>query len=313
MSKDKRVKQKEVDVELEDGEKVKILIKRPSSQLLTKAQKIGAKIWTESVRDGLFTKLTLHEFMKSNGIWDEEKENEQNKITEEIQQLERDIALGVNGKRLKVSEGKEKALQIRRLRNKLRELISEKIGLEANTAEGLSDNAKFNFLVASCTYHPDGEKVYTNLADYEERSDDPVAFSAAAALGEMIYNLDKSYEEGLPENQFLKRFKLVDEDLSLIDKEGNKIDVDGTKVNDKGWLINDEGSRVDREGNLLSESGQILLQADYEDDVNDPEPEPKPKKTKKPKEEEVTSQKSLLEDQEETEEAEEAEEDSQEQ
>jgi hypothetical protein len=295
MSKE-RIKQKDVDVELEDGEIVKILVKRPSSNQLTKAQKIGAKVWTEAVRDGLFTKLTLNDFMKKNGIWNEEKENQQNKITEEIQGLERDIALGVNGRKLKVSEGKEKALKIRRLRNQLRELISEKIGLEANTAEGLSDNAKFNFLVAGCTYYPDGEKVYTNLAEYEEKSDDAVAFSAAAALGEMIYNLDKSYEEGLPENQFLKRFKLVDEDLSLIDKEGNKIDVDGTKVNDKGWLINDEGNRVDREGNLLSDSGQILLQADYEDDVNDPEPE-KPKKTRKAKEDSPVQQ-TLIEDEE---------------
>jgi hypothetical protein len=288
MSKE-RIKQKDVDVELEDGEIVKIVVKRPSSNQLTKAQKIGAKVWTEAVRDGLFTKLTLNEFMRVNGIWNEEKESQQNKVTEEIQGLERDIALGVNGKRLKVSEGKEKALKIRRLRNQLRELISEKIGLEANTAEGLSDNAKFNFLVAGCTYYPDGQKVYSNLAEYEEKSDDAVAFSAAAALGEMIYNLDKGYEEGLPENQFLKRFKLVDEDLSLIDKEGNKIDVDGTKVNDKGWLINDEGSRVDRDGNLLSDAGQILLQADYEDDINDPEPE-KPKKTKKAKEDNPVQQ-----------------------
>ena len=131
--------------------------------------------------------------------------------------------------------------------------------------------------------------MYNNLAEYEEKSDDHVAFAAAAALGEMIYNLDKSYEEGLPENQFLKRFKLVDDDLSLIDKDGNKIDVDGTKVNDKGWLINDEGQKVDREGNLLSDAGQILLQADYEDDVNDVEPE-KPKKTKKAKEEDPVQQ-----------------------
>jgi len=288
MSKE-RIKEKDVDVELEDGEVIKIVVRRPNSSQLTKAQKIGAKSWTESVRDGLFTKLTLNKFMKENGIWNEEKEDQQNKITEQIQSLEREIALGVNGKKLKVSQGKEKALEIRRLRNQLRELISEKIGLEANTAEGLSDNAKFNYLVAGCTYYPTGEKVYNNLAEYEEKSDDPVAFAAAAALGEMIYNLDKSYEEGLPENQFLKRFKLVDDDLSLIDKDGNKIDVDGTKVNDKGWLINDEGQRVDREGNLLSDAGQILLQADYEDDVNDVEPE-KPKKTKKAKEEDPVQQ-----------------------
>lgn len=274
-------KQKNVDVELEDGSKVTIVVKRPSAILMTKAQKIGVKVWTESIRDGLFTKLTLQDFMRANNIWNDHKEQEQGRITSEINKLERELALGVNGRRLKVSEGKEKALQIRRLRNQLRELIGEKINLESNTAEGLSDNAKFNFLVANCTYYTNGEKVYNTLADYEDKADDEVAFAAAATLGEMIYNLDKSYEENLPENQFLKKFNLVDEDLSLIDKDGNRVDVDGTRVNDKGWLINDKGQRIDRDGNLLSDNGQILLQAEYEDDLNE-----KPKKKKLVKEEE---------------------------
>lgn len=275
-----------IDVDLENGEKVKLLIKKPSSQLLSKAQKLGAKVWTESVKDGLFTKLTLHEFMRNQGIWDDQKESRQASITANIQKLEKEIALGVNGKKLKVSEGKNKALELRRLRNQLRDLISERIALEGNTAEGLSDNAKFNYLVACCTYYDNGEKVYKNLEDYEGKSDDELAFAAAAALGEIIYNLDKSYEESLPENQFLKKFKLVNEDLALVDPNGNRIDVDGTKVNDKGWLVNDKGQRIDRDGNLLSDSGQILLQADYEDDVNPPEP----KKSKKEKPEQETEE-----------------------
>jgi hypothetical protein len=273
-------KQKTVDIEKEDGSKVKILVKKPSAQLINKAQQIGAKVWTDSIKNGLFTKLTLSEFMRKNGIWDESKDKEQSEITSAIQRLEREIALGVNGRKLKVSEGKEKALQIRRLRNELRELISERIGLEANTAEGLADNAKFNFLVANCTYYENGEKVYSDLEDYEGRADDDIAFNAAAALGEMLYNLDSSYESNLPENQFLKKFNLVDDELSLIDKNGNRVDIDGTRVNDKGWLVNESGQRIDREGNLLSETGQILLQADYEDDVNVEEEKPKAKRKK---------------------------------
>jgi hypothetical protein len=115
--------------------------------------------------------------------------------------------------------------------------------------------------------------------EYDENADDEIAFAAAAALGQMMYNLDNSYEESLPENQFLKKFNLVNDDLSLVDQEGHRIDVDGTLVNDKGWLVNDSGNRIDREGNLLSEAGQMLLQADYEDDVH-PAP-PKKKTTKK--------------------------------
>ena len=277
MSKENQ-KEKNVEVELEDGSKVSIVVKKPSSSLLTKAQKLGAKVWTDSVKEGLFTKLTLSEFMKKQGIWDKSKDDSQALITSEIQRLEREIALGVDGKKLKVSEGKDRAIQLRRLRNQLRELISERIGLESNTAEGLSDNAKFNFLVAHCTYYESGEKVYNSLSEYEEKSDDAVAFSAAAALGEMVYNLDNSYEESLPENQFLKRFNLVDDDLSLIDTEGHRVDVDGTLVNDKGWLVNDDGHRIDRDGNLLSDEGQLVLQADYEDDIN---PTPKKKAVKK--------------------------------
>lgn len=273
-------KQKTVEIEKEDGSKVKILVKKPSAQLINKAQQIGAKVWTDSIKNGLFTKLTLSEFMRKNGIWDESKDKEQSEITSSIQRLEREIALGINGRKLKVSEGKEKALQIRRLRNDLRELIAERIGLEANTAEGLADNAKFNFLVANCTYYENGEKVYSDLEDYEGRSDDDIAFNAAAALGEMLYNLDSSYESNLPENQFLKKFNLVDDELSLIDKNGNRVDIDGTRVNDKGWLVNESGQRIDREGNLLSETGQILLQADYEDDVNVEEEKPKAKRKK---------------------------------
>lgn len=276
----KNNKSKELEVELEDGSTSKIVVKRPNANLINKAQMIGAKVWTESVKDGLFTKISLNDFMKENGIWDEAKEDKQHTITENIKLLERQIALGVDGRKLKVSEGKRKAIEIRQLRIELRRLISEKIGLEANTAEGLADNAKFNYLVANCTYNDKGEKVYKSLAEYDENSDDEVAFAAAATLGQMMYNLDSSYEEELPENQFLKKFNLVDEDLSLVDKSGNRVDVDGTKVNDKGWLVNDSGDRIDREGHLLNEQGQILLQAEYEDDVSET---PKPKATRKKK------------------------------
>ena len=137
------------------------------------------------------------------------------------------------------------------------------------------ENAKFNFLVANCTYNDKDQKVYKNLEEYDENADDEVAFAAAAALGQMMYNLDSSYEESLPENQFLKKFNLVDEDLSLVDKEGHRVDVDGTLVNDRGWLVNEEGERIDREGNLLSDAGQMLLQADYEDDVHPATPKKK--------------------------------------
>lgn len=282
----KEGKSKTVEVENEDGSKVKIVVKKPNANLVNEAQKLGAKIWTESVRDGLFTKISLDKFMRDNGIWDDKQEAQKEKIVEDIKLLERQIALGVDGRKLKVSEGKQKAIELRGLRNSLRNLLSEKISLESNTAEGLADNAKFNYLVANCTFHENGQKVYKDMNDYNENADDSIAFTAAATLGQMMYSLDSSYEEELPENQFLKKFNLVDDELSLVDKDGHRVDVDGTLVNDKGWLVNSDGKRIDREGNLLNDSGQILLQADYEDDVT-PKPTKKEEKKKASSEEEA--------------------------
>ena len=153
-------KNKTVEVELEDGTKVKLLIKRPTQKDLSLAQKIGSKVWTDGVREGLFTKQSLAQFMEREGIWNDLKESKRDEIASKINRLEKDIALGrsSSGGKMKVSEGKEKALELRRLRNALRELISERISLEANTAEGLAENSKFNYLVSACTFYESGEK-----------------------------------------------------------------------------------------------------------------------------------------------------------
>lgn len=276
-----RLKEKDVSVEKEDGTKVDIVVKRPTAKDLSTAQKLGSKVWTDSVRDGLFTKEGLEKFMTERGIWDKSKQSQQEEIVSQIDRLEKDIALGrsTSGKKMKVSEGKEKALQVRRLRIKLRELVSERIALEGNTAESIADNARFNFLVASCVFYKDGKKVYNSLDEYNSQAEDEVAFAAAAALGELMYSLDQNYEENLPENRFLKKFNLVDDDLSLINTDGKKVDIDGTLVNDDGWLVDKDGHRIDREGNLLTEDGQLELQGDYDDDVNDVKPKTRRKKT----------------------------------
>jgi hypothetical protein len=275
-------REKKVKVTKENGDVVEIVVKRPTPKHLSQAQMIGSRVWTQAVRDGIFTKIGLEKFMEENGIWDSEKAIKQTRILQQIGLLEKEIASGKNpnGTTLKLSEGKNKAIELRRLRIELRELIAEKIALESNTAEGLADNSKFNYLVSQCTYYSDGKKVYSSLDDYNDRSDDEISFSAAAALGEIVYNLDRSYEESLPENQFLKKYHFVNEDLSLIDKDGNRVDVDGTPVNDRGWLINDKGERVDREGNLLTESGNLLVQGDFIDDLNEKKKTLKVKPTK---------------------------------
>jgi hypothetical protein len=262
-------KEKVIDVKIKDGDEektVKVLVKRPNNALLSQAQRVSAKSWTDCVRDGIMTKKELEKFMKEQGIWSNDKDTEQKKITEEINRLERELYIsGKNGK-LRASDGKNIAIDMRKRRIELRELIGERMSLEQNTAEAISDNARFDFLVANCTHYENGQKVYKDMDDYTANSDSEIAFAAATALAQMMYSVDKDFEAKLPENKFLKMFKFVNDDLALVNDKGERVDTEGRKIDESGYYINDEGKRVDKEGNLLDENGNYVLSVTYVDE-----------------------------------------------
>jgi hypothetical protein len=172
---------------------------------------------------------------------------------------------------------------MRRKRIELRDLLAEKISLEQNTAESLSDNAKFDYIVANCTFDVNEQPIYRDMDDYSNRSDDPIAFAAAQALAQMMYALDKDFEDKLPENKFLKKFEYVNKDLHLVDKDGHKVDVDGRLVSEEGFFLSADGERTDKEGNLLDEDGLYIPTNEYEVDDR-----PKKKRATKKKTEQVS-------------------------
>ena len=264
MSKDK---EKKVDVQV-DGETVTVTVRKPGNQVLSSAQRVAAKAWTDCVRDGIMTKKELIKFMKDNDIWNEKKDKEEKNKIQEINDYEKELYLQHGKtKKLKLSDAKEIAIKMRVARAELRELISERIALEQNTAESLSDNARFDYLVSQCTYDATGaRKVYTSLDDYLSRSDDEVAFAAATALAQLMYSIDKDVEANLPENRFLQRFNFVDEDLSLVDKDGHRVDAKGRKIDDQGFYIDDDGNRGDLDGNSVDEDGNYIPSIVYTDD-----------------------------------------------
>jgi len=262
-------KDKEKKVEVKVGDKiVKLLVKKPGNQVLSNAQRISAKAWTDCVRDGIMTKKELTKFMKEHDIWNDEKEKEEKEKVKEINEYEKQLYLQ-NGKakKLKLSEAKEIAIKMRIARAELRDLISERISLEQNTAESLSDNARFDYLVSQCTFDENGiRKVYNSLDDYLSKSDDEVAFAAATALAQLMYSIDKDVEANLPENRFLQKFKFVNDDLSLVDGDGNRVDAKGRRIDDQGYYINNDGQRVDLDGNLIDKDGNYVQSVVYTDD-----------------------------------------------
>jgi hypothetical protein len=262
-------KEKKVDVKIADGDgekTVSIVVKRPNNALLSQAQRVSAKSWTDCVRDGIMTKKELEKFMKEQGIWNTNKDNEQKQITEEINRLERELYLGGKNGKLKASEGKNIAIDMRRKRIELRDLISQRMELEQNTAEAISDNARFDFLVANCTYYDNGQKVYKDMDDYTDNSDSEIAFAAATSLAQMMYSVDKDFEAKLPENKFLKMFHFVNDDLALVNDKNERVDTEGRKIDEFGYYLNEDGKRVDKDGNLLDENGNYVPAVTYLDD-----------------------------------------------
>ena len=284
MAKEKRELEKLVKVDV-DGKTVKIVVKRPGNKISNDAQRKGALVWTQCVREGVMTKRELMKYMKEQGVWNDDKNEDEKIILDKIAALEKELYLGTKASKIRASKGKEIAVDIRKQRIKLRDLLSERMGLEANTAESLSDNAKFDYIVAHCTYHENGDKVYKDLDDYDQRSDDPVAFHAASALAEMIYIVDSNFERKLPENKFLQKFNYVNDDLSLVNKNGDTVDLEGRIINEEGHYLDTEGQRTDKDGHLLDEDGAYVPQVTYLDDNGKPIKDTKSKKTTKSKEE----------------------------
>tara|TARA_Y100000361_G_scaffold153879_1_gene177037 strand:- start:5456 stop:6310 length:855 start_codon:yes stop_codon:yes gene_type:complete len=260
----------EKEVELEDGTKVTIYVVKPSNQVISQADIHRAKRWNECIRDNVITKKELKTLMEDRGIWDKSKSDKEDEIGSKISDLEKKLYRGEGGKKPKVSEGKNLALEMRRLRSDLRELISERLGLEENTAEALADNARFDYFVANCTFYKDsGKRVYNSVEDYNKRSSDSVAFTAASMLGNILYNLDSDFEKNLPENKWLNMFNLTDDEGSLVNSEGKTVDSEGRLINEQGHFLDEDGNRVDANGIPLDKDGNYIL-VDYENDLEPP-------------------------------------------
>ncbi len=257
----------EVEIKQEDEtiKKISIYVERPNNSIVAASDKYKAKVWNQCLAEGILTKMELAKTMKERKIWDEDKDKRQAEIIAEIAKKERSLYLG-DGKKRTVSDGRNVAIEIRKLRNELRDLMGERISLEENTAESISDNAKFDYLVSECTKHENGDRVYESLEDYNSKSADEIALAAAGKLAQILYSLDDNFENNLPENKWLTRYGLTDKDGHLINEESKKVDVSGRVVDDDGYYRNDDGQRIDVDGNLLEEDGTYVQTAEYEDD-----------------------------------------------
>ena len=280
---DKKVKIESTDA---DGKKKVVAIRSPTPKDRNEAQLHYLKAFRTSLENGAILRQKLEDYLREQGIWDDEKQKRYESIINDISDGERKLSSGG----IKLSEARDVAIAMRQSRFEFRELVAERTGMDTNTAESRADNASFDYLVSVCVVDPDtGKPIFANVDEYQENADQPFMAEAAGKLAEKLYQLDPNYDKSLPENVFLTKYKFADDDLRLINKDGQMVDLDGKLVNKDGRYIDAEGNLIDKDGNPVDEEGNPVVDfSPFLDDDGKPvvleeAEETKPKKTKKKK------------------------------
>lgn len=240
-----------------EGKEKEILIKSPSLNDQKEATKVYNQAFSDALKAKAVVRAKLDDLLVEQGLWDGTKQAKFTELQTQILDGERKLAKGG----ISLLEAKKTALEMKETREKIRDLISVKTNLDIHTAEGQADNARFNYLVYACTvYNDTKDQYFKSYEDYNNRSTDPVAISAAQNLANMLYGLEDNYEEKLPENKFLKQYKFVDSQLRLINKDGKLVDEDGRLIDENGRFINEQGQFIDKEGNLVDKEGDYIVE-----------------------------------------------------
>lgn len=240
-----------------DNKPVEFMIKSPALSDQREAQRIYNQAFSDAVKSGCIVRGRLEDLLKEQGLWDDNKQLKMNTIQQQLLDQEKTLARGG----ISLNAAKKTAIQMKQLREELRDLISVRTNLDNHTAEGQADNAKFNYLVSSCLVYKDSKKTYFNgYEDYLNRASDVVAIRGAQILANMLYGLDNDYEKKLPENKFLIKYKLVDDNLRFVNKEGKLVDADGRLIDEFNRFINEKGEYVDKDGNPVDVNGEYVVE-----------------------------------------------------
>jgi hypothetical protein len=257
-----------------DDKDIELAVKTPSSTDQREGQKVYNRAFTDAIKTQSIVRAKMEDVLREQGLWDDNKQNELTNLQSQVSEKEKLLAKGG----IKLKDARALALDIRDLRDKIRDLIGARTTLDSNTAEGQADNARFNYLVSACVVYKNDEenKYFNNLDDYLTRITDPAAIKGAQILANMIYGLDNDYEKNLPENKFLMKYKFVDSDLRFINNDGKFVDKDGRLVDKDGRFVNEQGEFVDRDGNRVDKNGEYIVNHEpFLDDEGKPIEEPK--------------------------------------
>lgn len=259
-------KQKEIVKTVDkDGQEIVLAVKVPSNKLLNAANRVYARNWVQACTvEKLPTKDKVDRLNAENGIWTETEKKELAELTESLKNKEKALAKGgikLWGLGVDVQSAQKIAIDMLTDRARLFELINLQNKNYAMTAEAYAEAAKINFIIVESTVvNETGAKYFSSVEEYENRADEKLTQDVTqAAFGILYPNTDAIYDE-LPENKFLKQYKMVDSEGRFLNKEGKLVDISGRLIDEKGRRINEQGELVDFDGNRIDENGNYIVE-----------------------------------------------------
>jgi len=256
-----------ISSEDKDGNEVKVMLKTASAQEYRDSQVEYNKAFRKALDSGALLRQKLSDYMEAQGIWNEEKQKQNDAYVQKITEMETTLKSGG----IRLSEAKAIALELRTVRAQFRDFLSERNTLDQNSAEGQADNARFAELVRLCMLNPNTREPYfPTQDDYDKSADQPWVMEAAGQLANMIYGLDPDYDTKLTENKFLKEFEFVDKDLRLVNEEGHLVDSEGRLISEEGRYVAYKTKKAQKDQDIdkryyVNRDGEELVEVEDED------------------------------------------------
>lgn len=248
---------------------VKYTIKKPTRKDLTDAQITYNKAFSWAIENNFMLAEKLDKYLEEKGVWTKDKQSQYKILTDKIQ----DHVKKINRGGIKYKEAVDMAFEVTKLRGQISDLISEKNKYSSNCVEGYAHNAQFDCLTAKCCCKEDGSLLWATVDDYMTEPDEELVIFLASAFADYFYDLDNNMEKTLPENKFLIKYKVVDENLNFINKEGHKTDRDGRLIDENNRFIKYvDGQKVfvNRDGEEIDEDGNLIESSPFLDDDGNP-------------------------------------------
>lgn len=216
-------------------EEKEFAVVKPSVEVLKEANKIRSQVWNRAFEEGNLLRRQLDDELKNRNLWNNKLQSEYDLLQSEV--IQNTAILEKGG--IKLSEAREIAIETSKKRQQMVDMLVARSELDNHTCEGQADNERFNYLFANClVYNDTGEKVYPNgLDDYMNDSESEYAIKGATEFYYLLSNTE-SLDDKLPENQFLKKYKFIDENKRFTERStGRLIDEDGRYIDEVGYFV----------------------------------------------------------------------------